>query len=114
VTIARRRGVPMGAVAAIAPAPPAAPATAPLVGVPVPLGDEPAPDAITPVGRLRRCTFRRVDRVESLPQRTELPTYEAMCLYVDRDEPLSLGDVEEAQPICDACTATGIFRPDED
>jgi hypothetical protein len=27
---------------------------------------------------------------------------------------LPLGDLESARPICDACTAGHIFRPDED
>jgi hypothetical protein len=35
-----------------------------------------------------------------------------MCLY-GSDGPLPLGDIESARPTCEACTATGIFRPDE-
>ena len=66
------------------------------------------------MGRLRRCTFRRIDRVSALPGRTERTSYEVMCLYGDADEPLALGDIAAARPICDACTASGIFRPDED
>ncbi|MEX1335267.1 MAG: hypothetical protein AB1Z66_08215 [Candidatus Limnocylindrales bacterium] len=85
----------------------------PEIGVPVPLGDAPAPDAVTPAGRLRRCTFRRIDRVSALPGRSERTSYEVMCLY-GTDQPLSLGDLDEAQPVCEACTAAGIFRPDED
>ena len=121
MTIARRRGVRPGATAAIAQVlaevPPAAPpigVPVPLGDVPAPLGDVPAPDAVTPAGRLCRCTFRRVDRVAPLPQRPVRPTYQLMCLYVDQETPLPLGDVDEARPVCDACTATGIFRPDED
>ena len=112
MTIARRRP---GALDAIAPMP-TTPVTRPPVpdlGVPVPLGDAPAPDAVTPVGRLRRCTFRRIDRVEGLPGRSQRLSYEVMCLY-GTDEPLALGDIAEARPICEACTASGIFRPDED
>ena len=85
----------------------------PEVGVPVPLGDAPAPESVTPVGRLRRCTFRRIDRVSALPGRTSRTSYEVMCLY-GADEPLALGDIVEARDVCEACTATGIFRPDED
>ena len=80
----------------------------------MPIGDAPAPEVITPAGRLRRCTYRRLDVVEPLPARPALPTYEVMCLYADSDEPLPLGDVAEARPICETCSASGIFRPDED
>jgi hypothetical protein len=112
VTIARRRP---GALDAIAPMPnvPAVRPPAPEMGVPLPLGDAPAPDAVTPVGRLRRCTFRRIDQVSALPGRSALTSYEVMCLY-GADEALSLGDLDAARPICDSCTAAGIFRPDED
>lgn len=67
-----------------------------------------------PIGRLRRCTFRRVDRVAATPQREGASSYELMCLYVDSERPLALGSIDEAGPVCDACQATGIFRPDED
>ena len=87
------------------------PARRPLPGS---LGDVPAQDAMTPAGRLRRCTFRRVDRVAALPQRPERPTYEVMCLYVGPERPLALGDLPDAGPVCEACTASGVFRPDED
>jgi hypothetical protein len=63
--------------------------------------------------RLRRCTFRRVTAVE--PERGRaLPIYEVACLYPDREQALPLGDLDSARAICDACAATGIFRPDED
>jgi hypothetical protein len=112
VTIARRRP---RAIEAIAPMPtmPVVRPPAPGGGVPVSLGDAPAPDAVTPVGRLRRCTFRRIDRVASLPGRTPRTSYEVMCLF-GTDDPMALGDIDEARQVCDACTATGIFRPDED
>ncbi len=113
MTIARRRAE-RDAIVAPAPSAPTPPSPAPGTGAPVPFGDEPAPEAITPVGRLRRCTFRRIDLVAPLPERQELPTYEVMCLYGDRDEPLPLGDLSAARPVCEACTAPGIFRPDED
>ena len=112
MTIARRRP---GAIDAIAPIPttPVVRPPAPEIGVPVPLGDAPAPDSVTPAGRLRRCTFRHIDRVSVLPGRAERTTYEVMCLYI-KEEPLALGDIGEARPVCEACTASGIFRPDED
>ena len=111
MTIARRRP---GALDAIAPMPttPVVRPPVPEVGVPVPLGDAPAPESVTPVGRLRRCTFRRIDQVSALPGRTQRTSYEVMCLY-GTDEPLALGDVNEARDVCEACTASGIFRPDE-
>jgi len=87
---------------------------APELGVPVPFGDAPTPEATTPAGRLRRCTFRRIDRVSALPGRADRSAYEVMCLYGDADAPLALGDIPTAHPTCEACTAAGIFRPDED
>ena len=95
---------------------PPAPVTrppAPDIGVSVPLGDAPAPDSVTPAGRLRRCTFRRIDRVAALPGRSDRTSYEVMCL-LGASEPLALGDLTEARPVCEMCTASGIFRPDED
>jgi hypothetical protein len=80
----------------------------------VPLGDAPAPEISAPAGRLRRCTFRRIDRAVAAPGRSESMVYAVKCLYVDRDDPLPLGDVNSARPICQACSAPGIFRPDED
>ena len=112
VTIARRRPRALDAIAPI-PTTPVAPAPLPEIGVPVPLGDAPAPESVTPVGRLRRCTFRRIDEVSALPGRASRTKYEVMCLY-STDEALALGDIVEARAVCDACTASGIFRPDED
>ncbi len=112
VTIARRRP---RVIDAIAPMPnmPAVRPPVPEMGVPVPLRDAPAPDAVTPAGRLRRCTFRRIDVVAALPGRSALTSYEVMCLYAS-DQALPLGDLDAARPICESCTAAGIFRPDED
>ncbi len=113
MTIARRRP---NALSAIAPMPstPVVRPPVPEMGSAVPLGDAPAPDTITPVGRLRRCTFRRIDRATALPGRPAGSQFEVMCLYGSADEPLALGDIAAARPICDTCTASGIFRPDED
>jgi hypothetical protein len=36
------------------------------------------------------------------------------CMYPKRESPVPLGDLESARPVCDGCTARGIFRPDED
>jgi hypothetical protein len=113
VTIARRRPARPDAIAFAMPSvPPAIPAGRP-IGVPLPVHDVPAPDSVAPAGRLRRCTFRRIDRVDALPGRAVAVSYEVECLYGGAGEAVSLGDVDSARPICEACTATGIFRPDE-
>jgi hypothetical protein len=60
--------------------------------------------------RIRRCTFRRIIHVDSTGERV----YDVECLYPDRRIPVPIGDLESATPICNACTAAHIFRPDED
>jgi hypothetical protein len=60
--------------------------------------------------RIRRCTFRRLSRVSTAPE----VSYEASCLYPDRRVPLPLGDLESSAEICASCTASHVFRPDED
>ncbi len=60
--------------------------------------------------RIRRCTFRRLSRIPF----GSAPAYEVTCLYPDRRLPLPIGDLESSLFICDACTASHIFRPDED
>jgi len=112
MTIARRRPTSLSAIAAPMPSAPVRPPF-PGIGVPLPVGDMPAPELVTPVGRLRRCTFRRIDRVEALPGRGTRSEYEVMCLYGAGGEAQALGDISQARSVCDACTAAGIFRPDE-
>jgi hypothetical protein len=65
-------------------------------------------------GRLRRCTFRRLTPLTAARASTGAPDYRVECLYPDRETPIPLGDLACARAICDACAATGIFRPDED
>ena len=60
--------------------------------------------------RIRRCTFRRLISVELQRERV----YDGECLFPDRRVPIPLGDLDSAMPICNACTAPHIFRPDED
>ena len=60
--------------------------------------------------RIRRCTFRRLVQVETATARI----YDVECLFPERRLPIPLGDLETATPICNACTAAHIFRPDED
>ena len=60
--------------------------------------------------RIKRCTFRRLIHVDGTSDRV----FDVECLYPDRKVPMPLGDLESAMPICNACTAAHIFRPDED
>ncbi|MGZ8528513.1 MAG: hypothetical protein ACXWWR_06925 [Candidatus Limnocylindrales bacterium] len=60
--------------------------------------------------RIRRCTYRRLIAIDADHERM----YEVECLFPERRVPLPLGDLEAATPICNACTAAHIFRPDED
>ena len=71
----------------------------------------PQPDAyhLAP-HRIKRCTFRRLIDVEAGSDRV----YDVECLFPDRKIPIPLGDLESAMPICNACTAPHIFRPDDD
>jgi hypothetical protein len=60
--------------------------------------------------RIRRCTFRRIIQVDVTGERI----FDVECLYPERRVPVPLGDLDSATPICNACTAPHIFRPDED
>ena len=60
--------------------------------------------------RIKRCTFRRLIQIDSGAERL----YDVECLLPDRRVPIPLGHLESAMPICNACTAAHIFRPDED
>ena len=60
--------------------------------------------------RIRRCTFRRLSRISTRPDEG----YEVSCLYPDRRMPLPIGDLSISLHICAACTASHLFRPDED
>lgn len=60
--------------------------------------------------RIRRCTFRRMSRVEIAGR----AAYEVSCLYPDRRLPLPLGDLESSAAVCAPCQADHVFRPDED
>jgi hypothetical protein len=104
----------MDAIAAPMPPAPVVRAPAPPMGMPLPVSDVPAPETVTPAGRLRRCTFRRIDRIVGRPGSPDRSTFQVMCLYGEGDQEYSLGDAGAAEPICARCTASGIFRPDED
>jgi hypothetical protein len=61
-------------------------------------------------GRIRRC---RVRHVSILPA-GDGPRVQVDCLLGGRDYPLPLGTMDEAREICNACTATTVWRADED
>ncbi len=61
-------------------------------------------------GRIRRC---RVRHVAILPA-GKGPRVQADCLLGGPDFPLPLGTLDEARAICNACTATTVWRADED
>ena len=70
---------------------------------------EPDPYRLAP-SRIKRCTFRRLIQIESGPARL----FDVECLLPDRRLPIPLGNLDAATPICNACTAPHMFRPDED
>lgn len=112
MTVARRRATTFTALTAPPALVEAPPPIGPFVLPPAPR-DIPAAETVIPAGRLRRCTFRRIDLVDALPGRPRRVDYEVMCLYGGEAAALALGDVESARPVCESCQATGIFRPDE-
>ena len=61
-------------------------------------------------GRIRRCRVRHV----SILSAGDGPRVQVDCLLGGLEHPLSLGTMEEAREICNACTATTIWRADED
>ncbi len=61
-------------------------------------------------GRIRRC---RVRHVTILPGRTGAEVA-VDCLLGGPEHPLPLGTMDEARLICNACTATTVWRADED
>lgn len=87
----------------------AMPRTTGLDVVPRPRRDAGAQAQPLAAARIRRCTFRRLIAVDRPGGRV----YDVDCLYPDRKLPLPLGDFEAATPVCNACTASHIFRADE-
>lgn len=61
-------------------------------------------------GNIRRCRVRHVSIVSGAPQ----PSVQVDCLLGGREHSLSLGTMDEARAICNACTATTVWRIDED
>lgn len=60
-------------------------------------------------GRIRRCSVRHVAIAPG-----EIATVEVTCLLGGMEHPLPLGTMDEARPICNACTARSVWREDED
>ena len=61
-------------------------------------------------GRIRRCSVRHVSIVAG----ASVPTVQVTCLLGGVEYPLPLGTMDEARPICNACTARSVWRADED
>lgn len=59
-------------------------------------------------GRIRRCTVRHVTVLPGGKQ------VQVDCLLGGPDYPLPLGTMDEARPICNACTARGVWRDDDE
>ena len=60
-------------------------------------------------GRIRRCSVRLVSILPGDPA-----SVHADCLLGGRDNALPLGTMDEARPVCNACTARSVWREDED
>ena len=60
-------------------------------------------------GRIRRCSVRHVSILATMPASVHVD-----CLLGGREHPLPLGSLEESRAICNACTARGVWREDED
>ena len=60
-------------------------------------------------GHIRRCSVRHVSILPTMPA-----TVQVDCLLGGREHPLPLGTMDEARSICNACTARGVWREDED
>jgi hypothetical protein len=69
----------------------------------------PARQPVPRAGRIRRCRVRHVSIVPAPGG----ATVQVDCLLGGSDHPLPLGTMDEARPICNACTARRIW-PDDD
>jgi hypothetical protein len=64
--------------------------------------------------RIRRCTFRLMSMAGGDLRLGAGSAYQVSCRYPDLERRVPLGDITAARAICAICTATGIFRADED
>lgn len=60
-------------------------------------------------GRIRRCSVRHVSILPGDP-----PSVQVDCLLGGPEHPLPLGTMDEARPVCNACTARSVWREDEE
>ena len=60
-------------------------------------------------GRIRRCSVRHLSIVPGEPAAIHVA-----CLLGGADHALPLGTMDEARPVCNACTARSVWREDED
>jgi hypothetical protein len=67
-------------------------------------------EAIPRGGRIRRCRVRQVSILPGPDGRT----VQVDCLLGGPEHPLPLGTMDEAREICNLCTATTVWRADED
>jgi len=61
-------------------------------------------------GRIRRCRVRHV----AIAPGPDRGLVQVTCLLGGVDHPLPLGTMDEARPICNACTARPVWRADEE
>jgi hypothetical protein len=66
--------------------------------------------SIPRTGRIRRCRVRHV----AIAPGPDRGLVQVTCLLGGVDHPLPLGTMDEARPICNACTARTVWRADED
>ncbi|MDQ6682887.1 MAG: hypothetical protein M3Y88_06400 [Chloroflexota bacterium] len=71
--------------------------------------EQPTRRPIARQGQIRRC---RVRHVTLLPAGADARV-QVDCLLGGIDHPLPLGTMDEARPICNACTARTVWREDE-
>ncbi|HEX2220900.1 MAG TPA: hypothetical protein VHK06_00070 [Candidatus Limnocylindria bacterium] len=72
--------------------------------------DPPSRRPIPRTGRIRRCRVRHVAIVPG----GDGPSVRVECLLGGREHPLPLGTMDEARPICNACTARTIWHADDE
>jgi len=61
-------------------------------------------------GRIRRCRVRHV----AIAPGPHGGMVQVTCLLGGLEHPLPLGTMDEARPICNACTARTVWRADEE
>lgn len=97
------------------PAPAARPDRSPAPGIALPVRPWLPVSGAIPAdpGVLRRCTYRQLTPLRD-SRRGAAADYAVGCGYPRLEEALPLGTLATARAICAGCTATGIFRADED